>query len=44
MEHRLEWTVGESRDGASLSTRHKLVFFEHVAFVSQIKPKNVNDA
>jgi len=27
-----------------LSPRRKLVFFEHVAFVSQIEPKNVNDA
>ena len=27
-----------------VSTRCKLVFFEHVVFVSQIEPKNVNDA
>ena len=27
-----------------VSTRHKLAFFQHVAFVSQIEPKNVNDA
>ena len=27
-----------------VSTRCKLAFFQHVAFVSQIEPKNVNDA
>jgi len=27
-----------------VSTRHKLAFFQHVAFVYQIEPKNVNDA
>jgi len=27
-----------------VSTRRKLAFFQHVAFVSQIEPKNVNDA
>jgi len=27
-----------------VSTRHKLTYCEHVTFVSQIEPKNVNDA
>ena len=27
-----------------VSSRRKLAFFQHVAFVSQIEPKNVNDA
>jgi len=27
-----------------VSTRRKLAFFQHVAFISQIEPKNVNDA
>ena len=27
-----------------VSTRCSIVFYEHVAFVSQIEPKNVNDA
>jgi len=27
-----------------VSTRRRIVFCEHVAFVSQIEPKNVNDA
>ena len=27
-----------------VSNRHKLAFFQHVAFVYQIEPKNVNDA
>jgi len=26
-----------------LSTRCKLTYYEHVTFVSQIEPKNVND-
>ena len=26
-----------------VSTRRRIVFCEHVAFVSQIEPKNVND-
>jgi len=34
--------IGHIKQG--VSTRCKLVFFEHVAFVSQIEPKNVNDA
>jgi len=34
--------IGDIKQG--VSTRQKLVFFEHVAFVSQIEPKNVNDA
>jgi len=34
--------IGDISQG--VSTRCKLVFFEHVAFVSQIEPKNVNDA
>jgi len=27
-----------------VSTRRRIVFYEHVAFISQIEPKNVNDA
>jgi len=34
--------IGDIKQG--VSTICKLVFFEHVAFVSQIEPKNVNDA
>ena len=34
--------IGDMKQGVSI--RRKLVFFEHVAFVSQIEPKNVNDA
>jgi len=34
--------IGDIKQG--VSTRHKLVFFEHVAFMSKIEPKNVNDA
>jgi len=34
--------IGVIKQG--VSTRRKLVFFDHVAFVSQIEPKNVNDA
>ena len=34
--------IGDIKQG--ISTKCKLVFFEHVAFVSQIEPKNVNDA
>jgi len=34
--------TGDIKQG--VSTRHKLVFFEHVAFVSLIEPKIVNDA
>jgi len=34
--------IGDIEQG--VSTRCKLSFFQHVAFVSQIEPKNVNDA
>ena len=34
--------IGDIKQG--VSTRRKLVFYEHVAFVSQIELKNVNDA
>ena len=34
--------IGDIEQG--VSTRRKLAFFQHVAFVSQIEPKNVNDA
>jgi len=34
--------IGDIKQG--VSTRHKLVLFKHVAFVSQIEHKNVNDA
>ena len=33
--------IGDIKQG--VSTRHMIVFCEHVAFVSQIEPKNVND-
>jgi len=34
--------IGDIKQG--VSTRRRIVFCEHVAFVSQIEPKNVNDA
>jgi len=34
--------IGDIEQG--VSTRRKLAFIQHVAFVSQIEPKNVNDA
>ena len=34
--------IGDIKQG--VSTRRGIVFCEHVAFVSQIEPKNVNDA
>ena len=34
--------IGDIKQG--VSTRRRIVFWEHVAFVSQIEPKNVNDA
>ena len=34
--------IGDIKQG--VSTRRKLVFFDIVAFVSQVEPKNVNDA
>ena len=34
--------IGDIEQG--VSTRRKLAFFQHVAFISQIEPKNVNDA
>ena len=34
--------IGDIEHG--VSTRRKLAFFQHVAFVSQIEPMNVNDA
>ena len=34
--------IGDIEQGVSI--RRKLAFFQHVAFVSQIEPKNVNDA
>ena len=34
--------IGDIKQG--VSTRCRIVFCEHVAFVSQIEPKNVNDA
>ena len=34
--------IGDIEQG--VSTRHKLAFFQHVVFVSQIEPKNVNNA
>ena len=33
--------IGDIEQG--VSTRHKLAFFQHVAFVFQIEPKNMND-
>jgi len=44
------WTKGLSKDkiigdiNQRVFTRRKLTYYEHVAFVSQIEPKNVNDA
>ena len=34
--------IGDIKQG--VSTRHRIVFCEHDAFVSQIEPKNVSDA
>ena len=34
--------IGDIKQG--VSTRRRIVFCEHVAFVSQIEPKNVNDS
>ena len=37
-----DYRIGDIEHG--VSTRRKLAFFQHIAFVSQIEPKNVNDA